>query len=149
MNFLIASGGVLAAKDIDQIRKKLTQILGIFFDQVKLTLTSFSKLLYLTLFWLVFDALNYMRRYYSDDSFDNACIDESLGQFWENNEKVPLTPLRYWELNEKYHYVTSAKLSLHEIKEMALHSIPTIIVATGIMAIRFSDIGLFEVCMGL
>ena len=89
-----------------------------------------------------------MRRYYSDDSFDNSSIDGSLTQFWEKNEKVPLTPLRYWELKEKYHYVITAKLSLHEIKDMALHSIPTIIVATGIIAVRFSDIGLSEVCMG-
>ena len=89
-----------------------------------------------------------MRRYYSDDSFDNSSIDGSLTQFWEKNEKVPLAPFRYWELKEKYHHVITAKLSLREIKDMALHSIPTIIVAAGVMAIRFSDIGLSEVCMG-
>ena len=88
-----------------------------------------------------------MRRYYSDDSFDNSSIDGNLTQFWEKNEKIPLTPFRCWELKEKYHHVITAKLSLHEIKDMALHSIPTIIVAAGIMAIRFSDIGLSEVCM--
>ena len=88
-----------------------------------------------------------MRRYYSDDSFDNSSIDGNLTQFWEKNEKVPLAPFRYWELKEKYHHVITAKLSLREIKDMALHSIPTIIVAAGVMAIRFSDIGLSEVCM--
>ena len=147
LQFFIANAGVLAANDIEKIRKELTEILGRFFDQLKLWLTSLSKLLYLTIFLLVFDALNYMRRYYSNDAFDNASIDGNIIRIWQKNGKVPLTAFRYWELKEKYQYATSAKLSGREIKRIVLSSIPTIIVTTGIMAVRFSDLGFYKVCM--
>ena len=146
-NLFIANAGVLAANDIEKIRKELTEILGRFFDQLRIWLTSLSKLLYLTIFLLVFDALNYLRLYYSNDAFDNASIDGNIIRIWQKNGKVPLTPFRYWELKEKYQYATSAKLSGREIKRIVLSSIPTIIATTAIMAIRFSDLGFYKVCM--
>ena len=147
LQFFIANAGVLAANDIEKIQKKLTEILGKFFDQLRVWLTSLSKLLYLTIFLLVFDALNYMRLYYSNDAFDNASIDGNITRIWQKNGKVPLTPFRYWELKEKYQYATTTKLSGREIKSIVLKSIPTIIVTTCILAIRFSDIGFHKVCM--
>ena len=148
LQFSIANAGVLAANDIEKIRKELTEILGRFFDQLKLWLTSLSKLLYLTIFLLVFDALNYMRLYYSNDAFDNASIDGNITRIWQKNGKVPLAPFRYWELKEKYQYATTARLSVREIKSIVLSSIPTIIVTTGIMAVRFSDLGFYKVKNG-
>ena len=146
-NLFIANAGILAANDIEKIRKELTEILGRFFDQLRIWLTSLSKLLYLTIFLLVFDALNYMRLYYSNDAFDNASIDGNITRIWQKNGKVSLAPFRHWELKEKYQYATSAKLSGQEIKSIISNSIPTVIATTGIMAIRFSDLGFYKVCM--
>ena len=77
----------LTSKGINEIRRKLTTILKGFFEIIKLTVNSMSKILYLTMLLLIFDAMNYMRKYYSDDSFDNNAIDGNLKSFWEKEKK--------------------------------------------------------------
>ena len=94
---------------------------------------------------LIFDAMNYMRKYYSDDSFDNNAIDGNLKSFWEKEKKSSLTPLRNWELTSntyggKYHIAKSLMITYDETIGIILAFIPVLISASFIMAIRFADV---------
>ena len=104
-----------------------------------------SKILYLTMLLLIFDAMNYMRKYYSDDSFDNNAIDGNLKSFWEKEKKSSLTPLRNWELTSntyggKYHIAKSLMITYDETIGIILAFIPVLISASFIMAIYFADV---------
>ena len=135
----------LTSKGINEIRRKLTTILKGFFEIIKLTVNSMSKILYLTMLLLIFDAMNYMRKYYSDDSFDNNAIDGNLKSFWEKEKKSSLTPLRNWELTSntyggKYHMAKSLMITYDETIGIILAFIPVLISASFIMAIYFADV---------
>ena len=54
--------------------------------------------------------------YSSDDSFDNKYVDDNLGRIWQVNGKEKLTPIRHWELNERYQISSSLKISKAEGK---------------------------------
>ena len=129
----------LESRSISEIRKQLTTILKGLFEIITLTINSISKLLYLTLFLLIIDAMNYMRKYYSDDSFDNDAVDGNLRAFWNKNKKSHLTPLRKWELNGKYHVARSLKISQEEAINIIWAIIPVVTSILLIMSIRFAD----------
>ena len=98
-----------------------------------------------TMLLLIFDAMNYMRKYYSDDSFDNNAIDGNLKSFWEKEKKSSLTPLRNWELTSntyggKYHIAKSLMITYDETIGIILAFIPVLISASFIMAIYFADV---------
>ena len=130
----------LDSKSIRQIRNKLKTILKGLFEVVKITVSSLSKVLYLSVLMIVFDAMNYMRKYYSDDSFDNVAVDGNLRSFWKTEGKPHLTPLRTWELKDKYQIAKSVKISKEEATNILLASIPTFIVIMFVLGIRFADI---------
>ena len=131
--------------DITVIRKKLQSVLGTFFKSVKNTMISLSKLLHLTMLLVIYDAMNYMRLYYSDDSFDNFYVDRALKRFWEKEEKPHLTPLRRWENREKYHHAKSAKLRRNEKISLVRSAIPTLILTTIMVVVRLTDMALYKV----
>ena len=131
--------------DITVIRKKLQSVLGTFFKSVKNTMISLSKLLHLTMLLVIFDAMSYMRLYYSDDSFDNFYVDRALKRFWEKEEKPQLTPLRRWENREKYHYTKSAKLRKNEKMSLVRSAIPTITLTTVMIVVRLTDMAFYKV----
>ena len=87
----------------------------------------------------------YLRKYYSDDSFDNKFVDNNLKRFWDEEEKPHLTPLRKWEMNQKYQYPISLKLSRHEIYIIAYYALPTLIAFTFAYAVIFVDAKFAEV----
>ena len=89
--------------------------------------------------------MNYMRMYYSDDSFDNDHIDGNIKTFWDDEKKSRLTPLRKWELKGSYSLAKSAKLSKTELNKIIMSSIPTIIMFTVFMAISGSDMTFYQV----
>ena len=60
--------------------------------------------------------LRYLRMYSSDDSFDNKYVDDNLRRIWQMNGKEKLTPIRHWELNERYQISSSLKISKAEGK---------------------------------
>ena len=88
-------------------------------------ITCLSKLMFLTICLLLFEAMDYMRKYDSDDSFDNVAIDGNLRDFWEKERKTPLTPLRNWELRDRYYMAASATLSKQDLWYSFLNSVPT------------------------
>ena len=104
----------LETSSISEIRERLKMILKGLFDVLKCSFHGFAKILYLSIFLVIVDAMSYMRKYYSDDSFDNKFIDGNLREFWKEENRPCLTPLRYWELKGKYQIARSAKLSKSE-----------------------------------
>ena len=131
--------------DINVIRKNVQSVLGTFFKSLKNTMISLTKLLHFTMLLVIFDAMNYMRLYYSDDSFDNFYIDRALQRFWEKEEKPHLTPLRRWENREKYHHAKSAKLRKNEKISLVRSAIPTLILTTVMIVVRLTDMAFYKV----
>ena len=136
---------MLKSMDINVIRKNVQSVLGTFFKSLKNTMISLTKLLHFTMLLVIFDAMNYMRLYYSDDSFDNFYIDRALKRFWEKEEKPPLIPLRRWEDREKYHHAKSAKLRKNEKISLVRLSIPLLILTTVVLVVRLTDMAFHKV----
>ena len=132
--------GRLDSSNIAEIRRKLKEILGRLFEVFRITYSSLSKLLYLAVLLVVMDAMTYMRKYYSDDSFDNMFIDRNLKKFWETENRTILTPLRNWELKAGYQISKSVKLSKAEAKQMVIASIPTMFATMLVALICFADV---------
>ena len=135
------------ASSISKIREKLKTILTRLFEKLKCTYNTFAKILYLSILFVITDAMSYLRKYYSDDSFDNKFVDNNLKQFWDEEEKPHLTPLRKWELNQQYQYPINVKLSRHEIYIIAYYALPTLIALTFVFAVIFVDAKFAEVAL--
>ena len=133
------------ASSISKIREKLKTILTQLFENLKCTYNTFAKILYLSILFVITDAMAYLRKYYSDDSFDNKFVDDNLKRFWDEEEKPHLTPLRKWELNQNYQYPISVKLSKHEIYIIAYYALPTLLAFTFAYAVIFVDAKFAEV----
>lgn len=129
----------LEASSIRDIRERLGNILKKLFDVLKCTLRGVSKVLYLSIFLIVFDAMRYMQRYYADDSFDNKFVDGNIKEFWIDENKPPLTPLRNWELKDRFQIARSMKLSRSEGYRILYYTIPTLIALMLSLAIIFLD----------
>ena len=133
------------ASSISKIRENLKTILTRLFENLKCTYNTFAKILYLSILFVITDAMSYLRKYYSDDSFDNKFVDNNLKRFWDEEEKPHLTPLRKWELNQQYQYPINVKLSRHEIYIIAYYALPTLIALTFVFAVIFVDAKFAEV----
>ena len=129
----------LESSSITQIRKRLTLILKSLFEVFKCTFHGFSKILYLSIFLVIADAMFYIQKYYADDSFDNRFIDGNLKEFWNREGKAHLTPLRNWELKREYQIARSFKISKEEGQEMLIAAIPTVVAFVFILTIVFAD----------
>ena len=117
----------LEANSIPRIREKLMGILKSFFNPIEKYSCLISRMLYLTIILTIWDATKYMRNYYVDDSFDNKFVNDNLRALWRRAGMEKLTPLRRWELRDKYQYTAAFKLSQTEIKDMLLQSIPCLL----------------------
>ena len=131
--------------DINEIRENLKGLLKDTFRRIVISGSSCAKLMYLSIFLVLMDAISYMRKYYSDDSFDNALIDHNLHDFWETEGRDKLTPMRKWELKERFQIKTSMKISKDEAVAMLWAAIPTLFAIIVVAAICISDYTLSEV----
>ena len=129
----------LEASSIPEIRQRLTMILKGLFEVLKCTFQGFAKVLYLSIFLVITDAMRYMRKYYSDDSYDNMFVDGNLRELWDQEGKPHLTPLRKWELKGKYQIAKSAKLSRKEAYLVLYYTVPTLLVLVFALAVIFLD----------
>ena len=96
-----------------------------------------------------------MINYHSDVAFDNQFVDGWLTQLWENTNKSEnddrnpgyqeLTPMRRWELSEKFGAFQNPKkcsLKGDEIQSMFVKAISTAIFLTYTLVILSIDFGL-------
>ena len=98
-----------------------------------------SKVLYITIIFVIIDAFQYQREYYIDDDFDNMMVDDNLRRKWKVEGEARLTPMRNWELKERYQKATSVTISNKEKAKMIRQSISTIIVTIIVVAIVVGD----------
>ena len=109
--------GKLRGQSIDAIRAKMVSILKDVFSAVQRYSEVLKKLFYVcSLALLIADAVGYLRAYYSDGSYDNMYVDDNLRRVWRDGQDEKLTPLRNWELNEKYQVSVDLKLTKREVK---------------------------------
>lgn len=132
--------GQIESSSITDIRNQLKAIFKHALNFGKVIATWFSKIFYLTIIFVVLDAINYQRNHFADDGFDNMLIDDNLKKASRNDGKRKLTPIRNWEANERYQVATSIKLSKKEIKKIILESIPSIIMSIIIVGVVFFDV---------
>lgn len=69
-------------------------------------------------------------------------VDSNLKKMWTKNDKPKLTPLRQWELNEKYQVSMAAKLSAKELKRIVWLTVPTLLFATIAICVLVADTSL-------
>ena len=126
---------------IKKIREQMKAILKGAIQFGKHVAKWISKIFYVSILLIILDAIKFMKSYYSDDAFDNMFIDNNIQKLWKEENLEQLTPMRNWELNERYQISTSCKLAKEEVKTIFLETIPTIIftmIALGIVLADFS-----------
>ena len=72
----------LKHSSIIDIREKLKRILKGFFSLVQDYCGLAKKIFYLSIILITWDAVVYMRGYYSDLSYDNMFVDDNLRELW-------------------------------------------------------------------
>ena len=120
---------------IDRMRKTFADVMFL----IKLIGKWWSKLLYMSVIYVIIDALDYQRGYYIDDDFDNMMVDDNLRRKWKVEGEARLTPMRNWELKDRYQKTTSLWISKTERRKMIKQSFPTIIVTIIVVAIVIGD----------
>ncbi len=137
----------LQHNSISVIREKLKTILKSLFASIQTYSSYTEKLLYLSVVFVIMDAIKYMRRYYADDSYDNTFVDDNICRLWWSGEKEDLLPLRQWELNKKYQYSTAVKLSKMEAKRILIQSITTLLFTVITTSVIMVDLGLSHILL--
>ena len=133
--------GEIHATPINEIRDNLKTILSDVFATISRYFKYISKFCYLSVLFMLWDAVHYMYKYYTDDSFDNLFVDHNLRYYAKNIQKdESLLPMRNWELNEKYQVQTAARLSKKEYKRIFMQSLGSIIFSAVAIAVVIADI---------
>lgn len=133
----------IKSTSILELRGKIIGILRDVFGMFQSWTKHVKKFFYLvSLTLVVLDAFQYLKHYWSDDSFDNLYVDDNLRRLWREQSKEKLTPLRHWELNEKFHMSASLKMSKKEAKRVLIQSIPTMIFTAVVIAVLVADYAL-------
>ena len=119
---------LLKVPSISDIRGKLSNIIKDSFNSVRYYL-AYTKncFMLISLICLTISAARYLLSYYSDDAYDNRFVDNTLRNLWRHESYEKLTPIRRWELNEKFQVAASIKLSKKELKRMVTRAFPTMI----------------------
>ena len=123
---------VAIKKQIDLMKDGMNQVRK-YTKILRKTLTIISIVL------MVFDAIKYLRSYYSDNSFDNMYVNRNVRHFWKRKGYEKLTPLRHWEENEGYKSSSSVKFTRLEIEKSFRRLIPTIIFSLLVSTVMISD----------
>ncbi|XP_059079797.1 protein sneaky-like [Tigriopus californicus] len=135
--------GTIDSTSILELRGKIIGILRDVFEMVQSWTKHTKKIFYLvSLILVVLDAFQYLKNYWSDDSFDNLYVDNNLRRLWRDHGKEKLTPLRHWELNEKFQMSASVKISKREATRILTQSIPTMVFTAIVIAVLVTDFAL-------
>lgn len=124
---------------VSELRRRLSEGLKYASKMIMIIFSWWSKIFYLSIIFIIRDSFTYMKRYYSDNSFDNELIDANLRKKWQIEGNEELTPMRNWELRERYKMSNNVKLTLKERKKIFVESIPTLLILVFIAGIIFVD----------
>ena len=138
----------LQSSSIKDIRDRLTSIFQTVMSLIKLIGRWWSKVFYLSILFVIFDALLYQHKYYTDNDFDNKIIDGNIRKLWTVDQGEgfkKLTPLRNWERQDRYQNNIDWKLSERERKDLALSTFPTLIVFMSTVGVVVVDLVFGEI----
>ena len=134
---------MLAAKiDSSSIRIIRETLQGLFmhaFESSKTIARWASKIFYISIILIIYDTYAYVCSFYKDDAFDNMTINHSFKEICEKEKKPKVTPMRCWELKEKYHLAVSMILSKKEAISLVKESVPSLCAAIVISGILLTD----------
>ena len=135
---------MLQSQSIADIRYKLVSLLKNVFRFIKYYSFLFKKVFYaVSLVMVIVDAFQYLRKYTSDGQFDNKYVDDNLRKLWRDDpSREKLTPIRHWEVEEKYQVSKSIGLTKKESKRILIKSIPTLLFATMTLFTLIADYAL-------
>ena len=141
---------LLNVPSISDIRGKLSNILKDSFSSVRYYL-AYTKncFMVISLICLTISAVRYLLRYCSDDAYDNRFVDDTLRNLWRHESYQKLTPIRRWELNEKFQVTASIRLSKKELKRMVTRAFPTITMIVLTLFLVIGDLSLTELLTAL
>ena len=141
---------LLKVPSISDIRGKLSNIIKDSFNSVRYYL-AYTKncFMLISLICLTISAVRYLLNYYSDDAYDNRFVDNTLRNLWRHESYEKLTPIRRWELNEKFQVTASIKLSKKELKRMVTRAFPTMIMIVLTLFLVIGDLSLAELLRAL
>ena len=138
------------APSISDIRGKISNIIKVLFNSFQYYLAYIKKFFMLmSLICLTISAVRYLLSYYSDDAYDNKFVDDTLRNLWRHEGYEKLTPIRRWELNEKFQVTASIKLSKKELKRMIARAFPTITMIVITLFLVIGDLSLTELLKAL
>ena len=128
--------------DSSSIRKIRETLQGIFmhaFAFSRIIAQWASKIFYIFIILIIYDTYAYVNSFYRDDAFDNMTINHSFKKICKKEKKPKVTPMRRWELKEKYNLAVSMILSKEETLSLFKESLPSICAAIVISAILVTD----------
>ena len=134
----------LEADSIPAIRERLKTILHAALAAFKFLAACWAKFMYLSIFFVITDAMRFMRKYYSDDEFNNTLVDKNLKKLWKFEGSEKLTPLRKWE-RKIFQIAKSTKLTRKEVKKIFMKAIPTLAVILFASTTCLVDYGFYAV----
>ena len=112
----------LDTTSVDYIRTEFQELFDNALDTFLVFTVWVSKILYLTILLLAYDAHQYLTHHYCDDSFDNMMVDDNLKYL----RRKKVTPLRQWEIKEQYFHATDVTLTTDELINMVIISLSSI-----------------------
>ena len=138
------------APSISDIRGKISNIIKDLFNSFQCYLAYIKKFCVLiSLICLTISAVRYLLNYYSDDAYDNKFVDDTLRNLWRYEGYEKLTPIRRWELNEKFQVTASIRLSKKELKRMIARAFPTITMTVITLFLVIGDLSLTQLLKAL
>ena len=144
--------GLLKTSSVQHIRHKIMSLITNLFKAItKYMMTIKRCFLVLSMILLIAMAYNYLRQYLSDDAYDNHYIDDNIKRLWRlwPDTWPKMTPLRHWELEEKYQISASLRLSKIEWRRVLIKILPTLSFSVVVVATLLIDYGLTEFLLNL
>ena len=139
--------GLLETSSVEKIRQKIMSMISNVFKSITNYVVVIKRCsLVISMVLLVGLAYHYLRQYLSDDAFDNHYIDENIKRLWRlwPDTWQKLTPLRHWELDERYQISASLRLSKIEWKRVLIKVLPTLSFSVVVVSLILVDYGLSE-----
>ena len=144
--------GLLKTSSVQNIRHKIMSLITNLFKVITTYMMVIKRcFLVLSMILLIGMAYNYLRLYLSDDAFDNHYIDDNIKRLWRlwPDTWPKMTPLRHWELEEKYQISASLRLSKIEWRRVLIKILPTLSFSVVVVSTLLVDYGLTEFLLNL
>ena len=111
---------------MDALRKQIAWMKERVSDLEEVMLIVRKVLTAISLVLMFYDAVSYLRCYYSDNTFDNKYINRNVRRVWKSKNHPDILPLRNWEKNEGYKSSSEFLVKKRELKALLRRVCPTL-----------------------